>query len=351
MKSRVIWVDNLRLLACFAVVFLHVANSVMLGTPDIRMGHWWIGSFYDSLVRWCVPCFVMISGFLLLNPEKEEDISAFYKKRASRILTPIVFWTLFFSICSVIKWRVTGKPISVLSLVGNVLVGKPYYHIWYLYMTLGLYLFTPFLRRTVKRISGKMLCILCAILFGISMISNVALHFLVIGNTASHFYSDAGFFINSSLLYLPYFLCGHLLGRIYPTKCSTGLCFAFVIVFAVLTSLGCYFVTVQFDPDVGSYFYSYLSITVVPMSIAFFIRARSVVKSLVSERLLEKMVALSLGVYLIHPVYIDLLIFFGVEARMYNPAILIPAIAILVFVFSFLTALVLSRIPLFAKVV
>jgi len=92
-----IWLDNSRIVAIYAVVFLHVSAAVVLGN-EVGTEYWWIGNIYDSAMRWCVPTFVMISGALLLDPDKQEDLKTFYAKRLSRILIPILFWSAFFSI-------------------------------------------------------------------------------------------------------------------------------------------------------------------------------------------------------------------------------------------------------------
>ena len=68
---KMIWVDNARILAVFAVVVLHVAAVVVLGIEDLDNLNWWVANIIDSSVRWCVPTFVMISGLLLLDPNKE----------------------------------------------------------------------------------------------------------------------------------------------------------------------------------------------------------------------------------------------------------------------------------------
>jgi surface polysaccharide O-acyltransferase-like enzyme len=93
-----IWVDKARIFAVFAVIVLHVSAIVVVGIKDFYDLQWWFGNIYDSMVRWCVPVFVMISGALLLSEAKTESISIFYKKRILRLLTPTLFWSLFFTI-------------------------------------------------------------------------------------------------------------------------------------------------------------------------------------------------------------------------------------------------------------
>ena len=95
-----VWLDNSRLIATFAAVFLHVAAGVVVySNPGSQ--YWWAGNIYNSFVRWCVPVFVMVSGALLLNPNKMESMETFYKKRLSRILIPLLFWATYCSLrCS-----------------------------------------------------------------------------------------------------------------------------------------------------------------------------------------------------------------------------------------------------------
>lgn len=64
---------------------------MILGTE-----YWWISNVYDSISRWGVPVFVMVSGALLLDTSKQEGILTFYKKRLSKIFIPIIFWTAFY---------------------------------------------------------------------------------------------------------------------------------------------------------------------------------------------------------------------------------------------------------------
>ncbi|WP_175637699.1 acyltransferase family protein, partial [Dickeya dadantii] len=73
------WLYIARIVSTFAVIVLHV-SAYTVALADLGTFSWWVGNLYDSLVRWCVPVFIMISGALLLSPEKVESLSIFYKK-------------------------------------------------------------------------------------------------------------------------------------------------------------------------------------------------------------------------------------------------------------------------------
>jgi surface polysaccharide O-acyltransferase-like enzyme len=144
------WIKNARILAIFAVIFLHVAAGVV-STEPIGSHNWWIANFFDSLSRWCVPVFVMISGALLLNPKKQENLSEFYAKRISRILIPLISWTIIYCIWVYLGGVVKNDPVSMTFLLQSVLQGNPYYHMWFLYMIIFMYLFTPFFSKNNRK--------------------------------------------------------------------------------------------------------------------------------------------------------------------------------------------------------
>ena len=75
--ERKTYCDYLRLIATFAVVVLHVAASNWYST-DVNGLEWQSFNFYDSVVRWGVPIFVMISGSLFLS--REISIRKIYSK-------------------------------------------------------------------------------------------------------------------------------------------------------------------------------------------------------------------------------------------------------------------------------
>lgn len=106
------WLNNARIIAILAVVLLHVSSRVITWS-ELGSNDWWYANLYDSLVRWCVPVFVMISGALLLAPEKAEPLGVFYKKRASRILSPLVFWSLFYMLWDFSRNMLKGDPKSI----------------------------------------------------------------------------------------------------------------------------------------------------------------------------------------------------------------------------------------------
>ena len=90
-KENIGWVDAMRVLACFLVVFSHSCDA-FIAQFNNDYATFLQGCALGSLVRPCVPLFVMMTGVLLL-PLKG-TMGEFYSKRLKRIAIPLVFWSL-----------------------------------------------------------------------------------------------------------------------------------------------------------------------------------------------------------------------------------------------------------------
>ena len=167
-----VYLDNARIVAILAVITLHVSGDFLL-VGEVGEASWWLANVIESATRWCVPVFVMISGALLLDPAKHESSSEFYKKRLHRVGLPLVFWSFFFlSWIAIQQWFIWGYVDFVL-LLENLLAGTPYYHLWYLYMVIFLYLFTPLLRVVVKQTSRPTLIFFTLVMFGLATLNTL----------------------------------------------------------------------------------------------------------------------------------------------------------------------------------
>lgn len=335
-----VWIDNSRILAIYAVVFLHVAARVVLGN-EVGSLYWWVGNFYDSAVRWCVPVFVMISGALLLDPEKSEDLITFYRKRLSRILIPILFWTLFFLGWSTFKTMHKGGDVEIFDLIKKILSGKPYFHMWFLYMIISLYLFTPFFRKIVTNSNKHELLFFVAICFVISALNSVYVK-IHSGGTM--------LFINWFLPYVPYFFLGYFVREDKKHYSRTHLCVVFCLSF-LLTSLGCYFVATKSDLSMGLYFYNYLSLTVIPMSISIIYLLKTLDRPIFGTAFSKKLSILTLGIYLIHPVFLELIRFLGYGANNFQPIISIPIVTTVAFLMSLIVAWCIYHVPILKRII
>src|SRR6187549_1452322 len=93
MRNR--YIDYLRLAATFGVILWHSSSEVYYKFgPESEWA--WVNFIFGAGVRWSVPCFVMLSGALLLS--RDEEMGVFYKKRLLRIFIPLITWTILYAL-------------------------------------------------------------------------------------------------------------------------------------------------------------------------------------------------------------------------------------------------------------
>ncbi|ATN00183.1 hypothetical protein CRN77_10800 [Proteus vulgaris] len=332
-EAMILWADNLRSISILAVVLLHVSSGfvgdISISSDLYGSKSWWAGNIYESISRWCVPSFVMISGYFLLN--KKEDNLTFFHKRVKRILIPLIFWSVFFSFWMVLRYFVKGELPDVLpALIKNWLLGQPYYHLWFLFMIPFLYLVTPILRVAFSNSSKGVLFSFIVLCFSLSMLTVIFYYIASLLNMGS----KVTLFTNNFLMFLGYFCLGGYICK-YNIELKLVNSLLIFLLSVMATAIGSYFFTYE-------YFYSYLSITTVFSSISIFFLIK---QSLNRKSFIGYFSGLSFGIYLIHPVFIDIISFLGkglIQGKI-NAFIYIPLATICVYLLSYLVALFMSK--------
>ena len=150
--KREIWLDFLRVTACFFVMTVHSTEPFYLGGDGTLVltsaDAFWV-SLFEGIARCCVPLFVLASGYLQLP--LHYPAGEFFRRRAIRIVIPMAFWTLVYAF-------VWGSPVANLKgllLNFNYSAG----HLWFVYMLLGLYLIMPVLSPWLEKVSRKELAL------------------------------------------------------------------------------------------------------------------------------------------------------------------------------------------------
>ena len=153
---REIWIDWLRVTACFLVMMTHACEPFYLGGEGslilTESDALWV-SFLNVLPRACVALFVVASSYLQFP--LHYSTGEFFKRRAKRILIPFLFWTVVYAL-------VWGEPVQNfkdLLLNFNYAAG----HMWFVYMIIGLYLIMPLLSPWAEKVSKRELQVYLAI--------------------------------------------------------------------------------------------------------------------------------------------------------------------------------------------
>lgn len=155
-NERVVWLDWLRVAACFMVMVVHSTEPFYLGGEGaliLTQGDAFWASLFDCLVRSCVPLFIIASSYLQLP--SRYSAGEFFRRRTVRVLVPFVVWTLVYAFL----W---GEPVDNLK---NLLLNFNYAsgHLWFVYMLVGVYLLIPMLSPWAEKVSKRELQVYLAI--------------------------------------------------------------------------------------------------------------------------------------------------------------------------------------------
>ena len=286
------WIDVMRLVAVFLVVVVHVVN------PDKQLGHmpantigWFAIDALTAATRWALPVFVMISGYLLLDPHKALDWNTYFHRRMRRIAWPLVAWT-----CLYLALSMSNSGLRIAEVPRLLLKGAPYYHLWYIYMLPGLYLVCPFIKLATDRMSPAQLAGAVALCFATTILSACMDALYSVPNVT---------YIDDFPRYLGYFLAGHLLGRVLPLPKLTHTFALLVVAFLALAGAA-YIVAQAYSPTQAMRLFGFGNPAIVLLSLAAFALLRRISVTGSWRVCLVAAGETSFGIYLVHPAVIDI---------------------------------------------
>ena len=77
---------------------IHVDANFRQGEFVKNTTAWDLSLAINLLTKWCIPIFIMISGYYLLNSSKEIDYNTFLKKRFKKVLLPFIVWSIIYNL-------------------------------------------------------------------------------------------------------------------------------------------------------------------------------------------------------------------------------------------------------------
>jgi surface polysaccharide O-acyltransferase-like enzyme len=351
LTNRIVYADILRVCAISAVVFLHSATPPLYLFNTIDLGYWWTADIIDAATRWGVPIFIMISGMLLLDPSHDEPTSLFFKKRFNRVILPFLVWSVIYSL-----WSAAGHffyhgefNYSITGFLINFLEGKVFYHLGFFYYLIGLYLITPILRVYTKNASNGNL-----------------IYFLILWLVATVFYSIIYRFCNVSIAiqlqmatgFIGYYILGYFFNRIDIKVKWRRSSYILASLGLLITIFGTYVLTVNNNGQLDEYLYGYLTLNVIVIAAAIFIAgkyakwpANLYSESAVPSRLLMKFSNASLGIFLIHPMILNVFTYIKLDYTLVHPLLGISLTAILTILISFVLVIIMQKIPVIKRIV
>ena len=322
-NQHIVWLDVVRFIAMFTVVCCHCTDPFNFypGTaPNIGEIKLW-GAIYGSVLRPCVPLFVMITGALLLPVRG--DASTFYKKRIPRVFYPFLIWSVLYNLFPWITGLLGLNPQIILDFfpyAGEEVMRQSFsvsleyilmipfnfsilaVHMWYIYLLIGLYLYLPVFSAWVEKASerAKLMFLLA---WGVTLLLPYYYQFVsnylwgtCSWNSFGMLYAFAGF--NG------YLLLGHYLKNLeWSLKKTLTIGIPMFAVGYAVTFLGFRHITAlpEYTDEMLELFFTYCSLNVVMMTMPVFMLAKKVkVNSERMKKALANLTVCGFGIYMIH---------------------------------------------------
>lgn len=204
-NERIVYLDVIRILACFMIVFMHapIPNTGISSHVLIM----------DSvLTAPGVGLFVMVSGALLLPVNFSTNI--FIRKRLFKLVVPSFIWTLLYMVVGLQSGTIAVSGIlkSIISIPFSAQFNGVF---WFVYMLIGLYLLAPVISPWLERASRKELEVYLGI-WGITLCYPLIRNFVFInqGDTGILYYFGGyagyfllGYYLRRYFLHLPIMIC------------------------------------------------------------------------------------------------------------------------------------------------
>lgn len=341
-QERQLWIEILRIIACFSVILLHV-SAIGVWNLDINSKEWPVYVIFNSITRIGVCCFVMISGALFLGESRGKSICKMYKKYIFRIAILIIVWSVAFFVLRLLKGNF--ESISFKTIMIELLNG--YYHLWYLWMIIGLYAITPILSKIIEDDNiCRYFLLLCIVVCWIPGMLEVAPQ---IGKIVNEVFQEK-MFVFLPLGYTGYYVLGYYLynntikhRKIFTTLGIVGMIYAVLggILYGRHTGVA------------SQATFNNLTLNIVCYSALIFVIFKEKIGSIQftkkTRNIVYKLADATLGIYLVHVVFVQIFSDYIIKKLNYRYPIISILNTFLIFFISYITTVIIKKIPCIGK--
>lgn len=341
LEERTIYFDYLRVFAAFAVMILHVAAQNWYST-DVNGFDWQVFNFFNSIVRWGVPVFVMISGALFLN--RDISLKIIYTKYIFRMIIAYVIWSAIYALFA----GGTVPHMMVVFLTGH-------YHMWFVLMIVGIYMCIPFIKPIVEDDSKIRYFLLLAFFFAfiipefLTLLNDFGNGLVIKGaNVISQHVNNMK--MNIVLGYASYFILGYYINKITLNKRQRLMIYV-MGAFGFVATIGLDLVVALRTQTFCDNYYGNFTVNVLLEALAVFtwFKYRKYNNKKINT-FVQKLSKYSFGAYLVHALVIEQLnLRLGLNTLSFNSVFSVISIGIMVFIISFVVSALLHQIPIVKK--
>lgn len=336
-KKEIIYLDILKIFACFMVIINHTNGLITINPAFSNMIFLCI-TF--SLSKVGVGLFLMITGALVLDKQYS------YKKVLKcvlRVLVPTFLLSLIFYV------RDTGIYNLNIFLFLKTILSRPYlFSYWYIYAIIGVYLVLPFLQKMVVNFSNRdyMFFIITFLLVP------TFVNFLRI---TLNIKIDSNFQLAFFPVFIAFTICGNYMAKIKKSKENLVLSFVVFIISYISLFLSFYVPYVK-SGNISYVLDSWEAFPVVLMSISLFYIIRHLFEdknySIITTKVITTVASTTFGIYLIHTALNTELFKLTIMQNMFrfSPIISIIILDFAVFILCMTIIFLLKKVPFIKRI-
>lgn len=348
-NNRIFYLDFLRFISCLAVIMIHICvNYVVVNIGSLDF---WIGNILDSMSRFGVPIFVMISGSILLS-EKYYYSNEKNLRHIKKMIIFFIFWSILYCVYfQVFKPLYHNSSIDIQKIIPTLITG--HYHLWYIPMLCGLYIILPLLRLWIKNCNKEYIEYFIVLSF---LLVFLLPQLSIIGSYYSSYFNYIQVIIDSLNIkyiggYTMYFILGWYLNN-YDIKRKKSI-YILGLTSILMEIIMTYILSIK--NNTPTQLYDNMSVNVLLQSIMVFIYAKSHYKRNLNRKNVNKIISFinkySLGIYASHVLFIDMLYAVLRKCNIIKAYYTIPLVFISSLLLSLTTSFVIGKIKLFQKLV
>lgn len=334
MKKRYVWIDLLRIIAMFSVILMHVMGNTLYtynldGSPRV---------LYYALIdflNFSVPLFIMISGIIFLDSKKEITLEVMLKKYCLKIIYIILLFGAFNVILEevFINKSLTLNIFKIIFI--RIITGDLWSHMWYLYLILGIYLITPFLKTMINHTNKRDLSILLIMLFIFLLIVPEINHIFNIGIVA---------ILPATSTFVFYYLYAYYIKTNHPSK-------TFIAISYLLSIIAIIFIILKYTNNIVIFNTSYESLSTffITNSILLMFLDRNI--KIKGKQIINNIGENSLGIYVLHQFYINIIFkLLKFDMILTHPYTGLIIYSFMIFTITYLTTAILRKFKIFRKI-
>ncbi len=151
MRERICTFDFIRIIACFAVILIHITSVYV---PINNFAY-----IINQMMRFAIPIFIILSGASIYYSESEKEeigFVSFVVNRIKKVLIPYTLWTLSYMLYDYIE-NINGifSREFVYEFLRNFLLGKG--HLYFVVIIFQIYLLYPFIKKGFQKGFSKVI--------------------------------------------------------------------------------------------------------------------------------------------------------------------------------------------------